>query len=185
MTRFIVSDIIASLAGTPRGGRLSRRASKTRPPGDRTSAPPTRQIGPLRGISARKLGGCNHSQKKHKPLSSQGFVSIFEKVVRLVDWPRRLGRDFSPRRHPKIRRKLLILHGMFVTMIIDQVLQQYLPKAAEGDDLLSEARRTIFSEARGTIVALLFLRRSPRTFAQGSSQGAHSAIGICRLLINS
>ena len=45
-------------------------------------------------------------------------------------------------------------------------------------DLLSEARRTL--------VALLFLRRSPRTTtAQGSSQVVHCVISICRLLINS
>jgi hypothetical protein len=51
----------------------------------------------------------------------------------------------------------------------------WLPK---GEDLFSEARRTL--------VALLFLCRNPRiTPAQGSSQGAHCAISICRLLINS
>jgi hypothetical protein len=39
--------------------------------------------------------------------------------------------------------------------------------------------RTLFSEARRTLVALLFLCRNPRiTPAQGSSQGAHCAISI-------
>ena len=50
-------------------------------------------------------------------------------------------------------------------------------KAAEGEDLFSKARRTL--------VALLFLHRSFRvTTTQGSSQGPHSAISIYRLLIN-
>ena len=60
------------------------------------------------------------------------------------------------------------------TYIEQAVKSEMCQKAAEGEDLLSEARRTF--------VALLFLRRSPRTtHAQGSSQGAHSAMSICPL----
>ena len=54
--------------------------------------------------------------------------AICVKAVRLVDWPVDWDAIFHPDRHPKLCRKLLILHGIFVPFVaIVQVLQQYLP----------------------------------------------------------
>ena len=54
----------------------------------------------------------------------------FAKVVRLVDWAVDWGAIFHPDGHPKLCRKPLILHGIFVPFVlIVQVLQQNLPLA--------------------------------------------------------
>ena len=78
--------------------------------------------------------------------------------------------QISPRSQMSVMRRIADLSQTYGDLRVGR-------RAAEGEDLFSEARRIL--------VALLFLRRSPRvTTAQGSSQGAHCAISFDRLLIN-